>query len=71
MKTLIELPDQLAESLDAVSTRRKASRASIIREALREYLSRHAAPSLDQAFGLWGKHAGDGLAFQRKIRDEW
>ena len=25
----------------------------------------------DAAFGLWGNRAGDGLAWQRKMRSEW
>ena len=27
--------------------------------------------SSDPAFGLWGKRAGDGLAWHRKMRREW
>ena len=71
MRTLIELPDEMMRSLDEVSARRKASRASVVREAVGEYLLRHKLPDLDRAFGLWGKGASDGLAFQRKMRREW
>lgn len=71
MRTLIDIPEPIAEALTEIGARRKRSRASVVREALGEYVSRHRAGSLDAAFGLWGKSAGDGLAWQRKIRSEW
>jgi len=62
MRTLIDIPDRMAEALSEMGARRKTSRASVVREALDEYLLRHGATELDAAFGLWGKRAGDGLA---------
>ena len=71
MRTLIDIPDSMAEVLGEIGSRRKVSRASLVREALREYLTRHRARDLTASFGLWGKGAGDGVAWQRKIRAEW
>jgi|HubBroStandDraft_6_1064221.scaffolds.fasta_scaffold21691_6 metal-responsive CopG/Arc/MetJ family transcriptional regulator len=71
MRTLIDIPEDMARSLSDIGVRRKTSRAGIIREALGEYLSRHKASEPGEGFGAWGKRAGDGLAFQRKIRGEW
>ena len=71
MRALIDIPDHLAEALTEIGARRKRSRASVVREALGEYVSRHAAGDPDEAFGLWGKSVGDGLAWQRQIRSEW
>ena len=47
------------------------SRASLIREAVDDYLRRHCLESADEAFGLWGKDAVDGLVFQDRARSEW
>ncbi len=71
MRTLIDIPERMAQALAEIGARRKASRASLVREALSEYLLRHCAHDQDAEFGIWGKRAGDGLAWQRKIRAEW
>jgi metal-responsive CopG/Arc/MetJ family transcriptional regulator len=72
MRILIDLPDDTLAQLAAVSRRRKASRASIIREAVRRYVATEAAttPAQDDTFGAWGP-GEDGLAFQRRLRAEW
>ena len=69
MRTLIDIPDDDLHRLDSLSRDEKRSRASMVREAITEYLINHEAAS-DSAFGLWGKH-GDGLAYQKKVRSEW
>jgi metal-responsive CopG/Arc/MetJ family transcriptional regulator len=71
MRTLIDIPDRMAEALGAIGARRRVSRASLVREALSEYLDRHGTADRGAAFGLWGRHVRDGLAWQRKIRAEW
>jgi hypothetical protein len=71
MRTLIDIPEEMAVALTEIGARRKRSRASVVREALGEYVSRHGTGNPDAAFGLWGKTVGDGLAWQRKIRAEW
>lgn len=71
MRTLIDIPERMIEELASIGQQRKTSRATLVREAIGEYLSRHAAPDRRAAFGMWGKRAGDGVAWQRKIRAEW
>jgi predicted transcriptional regulator len=71
MRMLIDLPDTQIRALAALCERANQSRAAIIREAVAEYLDRHAATTADAAFGLWGADAMDGLAYQEKVRAEW
>ncbi len=69
MRALIDIPDDDLDRLDSLSRHENRSRASIVREAIAEYLTHHETGP-DSAFGLWGKQ-GDGLAYQKKIRAEW
>jgi metal-responsive CopG/Arc/MetJ family transcriptional regulator len=69
MRTLIDIPDDDLDRLDSLSRHENRSRASMVREAITEYLTHHETAS-ESAFGLWGKR-GDGLAYQKKVRSEW
>ena len=72
MRTIIDLPNEVLRSLDSVCAAENRSRASVLREALAEYLTRNQPPALDEAFGLWKEgDAKDGLVFQQDLRDEW
>ncbi|MFI4975851.1 MAG: ribbon-helix-helix protein, CopG family [Caulobacterales bacterium] len=71
MRTLVDIPDQDVQALDALRERRGASRARIIREAIREFLVKNSASVEDEAFGLWAGRGEDGLQYQRRIRAEW
>jgi predicted transcriptional regulator len=71
MRTLIDLPDSQIQALADLSERFRQPRAAIIREAVAEFLERHAAKSMDSAYGLWGAEWADGLAYQEKARAEW
>ena len=71
MRTLVDIPDNDIEALDALSRSRGESRASIIRRAVRDLLAKSAPDALDEAFGLWAGRDEDGLAYQRRLRDEW
>jgi predicted transcriptional regulator len=68
---LIDLPDTQIQALAALCERVKQPRAAVIREAVAEYLERHATKSEEAAYGLWGADAIDGIAYQGKIRAEW
>ncbi len=70
MRTLIDLPEDAIEKLDALGEREKRSRASMIREAVAEYLAQRQSSSTT-AFGLWGKRKIDGLDYEKKVRAEW
>ena len=71
MRTVIDVPDQLIESLDRVSGTEQRSRAALIREAIAEFLRRKSGPSAEAAFGLWKDRKTDGLRYQNGLRTEW
>jgi predicted transcriptional regulator len=71
MRTLIDLPDSQIRALADLFERVRQPRAAIIREAVAEFLERHAVRSMDSAYGLWGAEVTDGLAYQEKARTEW
>jgi predicted transcriptional regulator len=71
MKVLIDLDARQVEALDALARQAKRSRAALIRAAIADYLDRHRQLEAREAFGLWGKSQVDGLAYQKKLRDEW
>jgi hypothetical protein len=71
MRTIIDIPDDQVAQLADVGRRRGVSRAALVREAIGAYLERHGGKARESAFGLWGKGAPDGLAYQRKLRAEW
>ncbi|MEJ0016487.1 MAG: ribbon-helix-helix protein, CopG family [Acetobacteraceae bacterium] len=71
MRTLVDIPNDLIRSLAELGARSKRPRAALIREAIAEYLANHRASPAEDAFGLWGDAAADGLKYQRKARAEW
>ena len=71
MRTVIDVPDALIESLDQVSALEQRSRAALIRDAITEYLKVKSIPAAEEAFGLWKNREVDGVQFQRSLRDEW
>jgi len=71
MRTVIDVPDQLIESLDRVSGTEQRSRAALIREAIAEFLRKRSGPSAEAAFGLWKERKTDGLRYQNGLRAEW
>jgi predicted transcriptional regulator len=72
MRTLIDLHDSQVQALAELCDRVKQPRAALIREAVAEYLEkRRTSKAADEAFGLWGKGAVDGVEYQEKARAEW
>ena len=71
MRTVIDVPDQLIDSLDRVSGTEQRSRAALIREAIAEFLRKRSGPSAEAAFGLWKDRKTDGLRYQNGLRTEW
>lgn len=74
-RTLISLEDRDKEWLDAAAAREGAPATELVRRAVkllreREGLERQPFNEvLRRTRGLW--RGGDGLAHQRKLRDEW
>lgn len=71
MRTIIDVPDNVIESLDRVRAAEKRSRAAVIREAIDVYLRAKATPETASAFGLWKAKSRDGLRYQRELRSDW
>lgn len=71
MRTLVDLATPQVDALDRLAKQRSRSRASLIREAVDDYIGRHGGEGEESAFGLWGKDAEEGLAFQERARREW
>ena len=73
MRTLVDLPREQLEALAQLGKAQGRSRAALVREAVAEYLGKHEAGSLDEAFGLWRtkREVEDGLAYQERLRAEW
>ncbi|MEO8103442.1 MAG: CopG family transcriptional regulator [Betaproteobacteria bacterium] len=72
MRTIIDLPESQLAALRELEQRKKVSRAELIRQAVAQYVVRHADSG--SAFGAWKKpkrRAVDGLALQTKLRAEW
>jgi len=71
MRTLIDIEEESIRELDRLAVRQKRSRASLIRQAVSDYLERNTVEDSGEAFGLWGERKTDGLAYQEKLRSEW
>ena len=71
MRTLVDLGEAQVAALDRLAKRRERSRAALLREAVDDYLGRNQPHDEDEAFGLWGRQAADGLAYQEQARGEW
>ncbi|MGK2913825.1 MAG: ribbon-helix-helix domain-containing protein [Porticoccaceae bacterium] len=75
-RTLINLDPEDKEWLDREARARHVPMTELVRQAVRDYRTRQqslAHPSLQTALartaGLW--RAGDGLVYQRRLREEW
>lgn len=71
MRTIIDIPDQLVESLDRVGKTHQKSRAALVREAITDFLREKSIPQAEAAFGLWKERNQDGVAYQNDFRQEW
>ena len=71
MRTIIELPSDQIEALDALCHRDGISRAEAIRRAVARHLQAERAAEPDRAFGLWRARPVDGLRYERRLRREW
>jgi len=71
MRTLVELPDEQIEPLEALAKQMQLSRADLIQRAVADYLQRYQSVDGDAAFGLWRERQEDGLAYQERMRSDW
>ena len=71
MRTVIDVPDEIIESLDRVGGSEQRSRAALIREAIADFVQRKSNPTAEAAFGIWKQKGIDGLRYQEELRIEW
>jgi len=71
MRTIIDLPADHVEALDALCAREGISRAEAVRRAVAAHLAHERRPQADRAFGLWRDRRIDGRTYQARIRREW
>lgn len=70
-RTIIDIPKEQVEALDRLRARQGLPRATLVREAIAEYLTTHRVGLADEAFGLWKNRPVDALSHERKLREEW
>lgn len=73
MRTLVDIPDEDLEQLDAIASRGKKSRAAEIREAIRLHIVRKSSNDwLMRGYGYWKDRddIGDAVEYQRAIRED-
>jgi metal-responsive CopG/Arc/MetJ family transcriptional regulator len=70
VRTLVDIPEDELEELNALSQSRKVSRAELIRQAVAGFLAQNKA-GLEDSFGLWKSRGVDGVDYQSKLRSEW
>ena len=71
VRTIIDLPEDQLEALDALCRRDDISRAEAVRRAVAAMIRSRPAAERTRAFGLWRGSQEDGLAYERRLRGEW
>lgn len=70
-EVLVGIREDQEQALQELVKRRKSSRAALIRDAIDRMLKEEQPAPLEESFGAWGDKTGDGLAYERAIREEW
>ena len=74
MRTLVDIPDEDIEKLDAMVAREKRSRAALIRDAIKLYLVHNASNGdwIARGAGYWKGRTdiGDAVEYQRAMRED-
>lgn len=71
MRTIVDLPEEQIEALDALCRREGISRAEAVRRAVAGHLRENQALGAGRAFGIWRGRPTDGLKYQARLRREW
>ncbi|MEO7028931.1 MAG: ribbon-helix-helix domain-containing protein [Acidobacteriaceae bacterium] len=70
MQTTVDIPEEQVSRLDKLSQSRRIPRDELVRIAISTYLQAQAS-ALDESFGAWAGSQGDGLDYQKRMRNEW
>ena len=70
---LVDVPADDVRRLDEIAMREGKSRASVLRDAVSNYLQVTGKEGFEKYFGLWERHGStvDGLEYERNLRGEW
>jgi predicted transcriptional regulator len=71
MRVTVDIPKADLKRLGVFAKAKGVSRAQLIREAIAAYLVRQSSDPIEAGFGLWKDRGEDGLAYQRRMLDEW
>ena len=71
MRTIVELPQDQVEALDALCRREGISRAEAVRRAVAAHLRDYQTLGAGRAFGLWRGRRSTGVTYQTRLRREW
>jgi len=73
MRTIVDIPDNYIQILDGLSKKKNISRASIIRQALADYIDKYFKDekNYEAAFGILKNENIDSLSYQIEMRKEW
>lgn len=71
VRTIIDLPADQLEALDALCVRERISRAEAVRRAVDGHLKAQHRPAVRRAFGLWRGRPEDALELEARLRAEW
>lgn len=73
MRTLVDIPDEDIEKLDALASKDNRSRAAVIREAIKLHLVHKSDQGwIARGAGYWKDRddIGDGVDYQRALRED-
>jgi Arc/MetJ-type ribon-helix-helix transcriptional regulator len=74
MRTLVDIPDEDIEKLDALAAKGKRSRAAAIREAIKLHLVQNTGNKdwIARGAGYWKDRddIGDAVEYQRAMRED-
>jgi metal-responsive CopG/Arc/MetJ family transcriptional regulator len=72
MRTLVDIPNDDLEALDALNKSEGVSRSEAIRRAIKAYVElKTPVAKRHDGFGLWKDYGIDTDEYLRKIRAEW
>ena len=71
VRTIIDLPAEQLEQLEAICKRERISRAEAIRQAVALLVRQKRGAAGSAAFGLWRGRKETGLEYQERVRSEW
>jgi metal-responsive CopG/Arc/MetJ family transcriptional regulator len=71
MRALVDIPKPQLDALTEIGRRKGVSRAEVIRTAVDQYLATEKKlGGFAEFHGMWGP-GEDGVAYQRRMREEW